>query len=55
MAVYMMFLYSNITYVGSYPGPTFLWALTRIYLRVPMPWALLGVPLLVAPKILSES
>jgi hypothetical protein len=31
--VYIMFPYSNTTYVGSYPRPIFLWALTRIYLR----------------------
>jgi hypothetical protein len=31
MAVYILFPYSNIIYVGSYLGPIFLWALTQIY------------------------
>jgi hypothetical protein len=33
MAVYVLFPYSNTTYIGSYLGPIFIWALTQIYPR----------------------
>jgi hypothetical protein len=33
MAVYILFPYSNITYVGFYLRPISLWALTQIYSR----------------------
>jgi hypothetical protein len=55
MVVYILFPYSNTTNVSSYLRPIFIWALTQIYPRVPTRWALAGVPLSVAPKILSES
>jgi hypothetical protein len=54
MAVYILFHYSNTTYVGSYLGPISIWALTQIYPRGTNARALAGVPLSVAPEILSE-
>jgi hypothetical protein len=54
IAVYILFSYSNITYIGSYLEPIFLWLLTQIYPGISMPWALAGVPMSPALSISSD-